>query len=246
MEKTETINEHLSLTSRTTGLSFGTDAYLLAAFVRPRSRAKAADLGSGTGVIPLLLLEKNKCKCAYGLEIQPLYADLIEKNARENGLSDRLSGVCADVRTATDRLTGGPCDLVVSNPPYLKVRAGKSCASTEKEMARHETQGDISDFCACAARLLRSGGDAYFVWRPDRLTDLISALRACRLEPKRILFVHGDCLAEPSLCLVESRKDAKSGCRVLPPLFLHEPGTSGKARRPMTERAALVYETCQI
>ena len=239
------INEELTLTESKNGLTFGTDAFLLSAFAEGGTTKKCADLGSGTGVIPLLCIQKNKFNKAYAVEIQEKFAEIIKQNAEQNGLSDKVIPLCADIRQVKPCDVGGELDVVTANPPYMTVDSGKRNEHDEKFIARHEVHGDINDFCACAYRLLKHGGKFYTVWRPDRLCDLICALRANRLEPKVIIFVHATTENEPSMVLIQSTKGAASGARVLRPLILHDSGEDAKNSK-LSADAAAIYESCSF
>lgn len=243
-ERLDEVNEQIRLIQKKQGLTFGTDAYLLAAFIRPQPRARAVELGSGTGIIPLLLCAKNKIRSAVAVEIQPSFAELIERNAALNGFSDRILTLCADVRTLTSAQIGSEVELVFSNPPYLRTDAGKSNAAIEKEIARHEVHGSIYDFCSAASSLLRTKGRFVCVYRAERAVDLLDAMRRNRLEPKRLVFIHADPLSPPSTVLVEAVKDASPSLSVLPPLFLYGALANGQQTRPLSEQAAEIYRTC--
>ena len=151
------VNEHIKLIQNPDGLTFGTDAYLLSAFVRPKGRAAAVDLGSGTGIIPLLCLARNKAAGFTAVEIQPSFCDLITRNAALNGMADRLTALSADVREIKADTVGGEVDIVTSNPPYMAPASGARNETDEKYIARHEVCGGITDFCAAAGRLLKIG-----------------------------------------------------------------------------------------
>lgn len=246
-ESLDRINEQLCLIRKRQGLTFGTDAYLLAAFVRPMSGAHAVDLGSGTGILPLLLLAKGKAARVTAVEIQESFVDLIGRNAAINGFADRITPLSGDVRTLTCRDLGGrEVDLVISNPPYMRVGSGKRNEHDEKYIARHEVLGGIADFCAAAARLLRYGGRFVTVWRPDRLTELLAALHAAALEPKRMTLVYADEAAEPCAVLTEAVKGAAPSLRVSPPLLLYEPRQEGDRARKLTPAAQAVYDSCRL
>ena len=249
-ERIDRINENLVLIQKKNGLTFGTDAFLLAAFARGQRRAQCVDLGSGTGVIPLLMLSRDKIGCGVAAEIQAPFVELIARNAQINGLQERLLALEADVRRLRVEQIGAAlgaenayADMVTANPPYMKVNAGARNRDDEKYIARHEVAGGIADFCACAARLLRSGGLFYCVWRPDRISELMRALSQNRLEPKRMVFVHADEASEPSTVLVEARLDGAPSCKLLPPLLLHEVDSRSCAHRPLTARAQRIYDT---
>ncbi len=236
-ETLDQVNEHIKLIQRKDGLRYGTDAYLLAAFVRPAASARAVDLGSGTGIIPLLCLKRDKFATAYAVEVQDDFAEMIGRNAEINALSDRLFPLGIDLRELTPEHVGGEVSIVTANPPYMKTDAGKRNASDAKYIARHEVKGDVDDFCAAAARVLKHGGSFYVVWRPDRLSELMESLSRHKLEPKRMSFVQGDANAEPSMVLIEAKKGAAHGLRLSPALILTENGVQSK-------RAEQIYQSC--
>ena len=220
---TDRVNDDLILTQRKNGLKFGTDALLLASFVPSARRSlTAAELGSGTGILSLLLLSRGKTARIFCYEIQPEYAALTAENAADNGLSDRMRVFCRDIREASPADCGGEVDLVVSNPPYLAVGAGLPSFADEKNAARREVYGGIGDFSAAAARLLRTGGSFFLVYRPERLAALFDALRAASLSPKRMTLVCEHPGAAPSLLLLEAKKGAGEGLEITRPLFLRD------------------------
>lgn len=235
-EKLLTINDGLKLIEKKDGLTFGTDAYLLSAYVRRSGRAVCVDLGSGTGVIPLLMLARNKVASVKAVELQSDFAEIISRNAELNGFCDRLAVISCDVRELNEASLGGTVDMVVSNPPYMKP-TGKANESERKNIARHEVAGGIADFCGCAARILKHGGLFYTVWRPDRLAELVSAQVAVGLEPKRMTFVYARAELSPCLVLCESKKGASPGMYVTPPLIMYRSGNE------YTDELNRIYET---
>lgn len=247
-ERLDRINEQLFLIQKKRGLTFGTDAFLLAAFVQPQPRDCAVDLGSGTGILPLLLSARRKIRRTFAVEIQPPFADLIRRNAELNGMADRIAPICRDLRELQPQDLPEQPRLIVSNPPYQKPGSGRTNRDDGNKIARHETYGGIEDFCACAGRLLQDGGRFVSVWKPERLSDLFAALRANRLEPKRMVLVHSDRFAPPCAVLTDATKSAAPGLRILPPLFLYEPLEKRGAgqSRIMTPEAKAVYETCSF
>ncbi len=220
-ERLDEVNDRLRLIQKTDGLTFGTDALLLAAFIQKKGRL-ALELGGGSGIISLLLAARGRFESIRTVEIQKEYADLIERNVALNGLSDRVQAVCADVRDHSALGERGSYDAVFSNPPYMTTSSGLPCVRNAKNTARHETSGTIEDFAKAAASMLKYGGAFYTVYRPERLPDLFSACRACRLEPKRMTFVHARASLPPSMILVECRLGGKSGLSVSRPLILDE------------------------
>lgn len=241
-EKLTEVNENIKLIQKNNGLTFGTDAYLLAAFMSTQKSATAVELGGGTGIISLLCASRNKYAKVYCVEIQESFCDVINRNAKINGFEENVVPVCRDVREIKSADVGGEVEAVFSNPPYMKVDSGKRNEHDEKFIARHEVCGDIGDFCAAAKRLLKHGGYFWCVWRPDRLTDLICALRENSLEPKEICFVHANTKSAPSMMLVKAKKGAAAGTVIDEPLFLNLDGDP----KTLTERASKIYEECSF
>ena len=217
-ERLDEVNDKISLIQKTDGLTFGTDALLLAGYVKG-SYKFGAELGGGGGIISMLLLSRNKVGKITAYEIQKDYASLIKRNAEYNNLSERLISAEADVREIRENEA---FDIVFTNPPYMKNTSGKINLSDAKAIARHEICGDIGDFCRAAKKALKYGGSFYAVYRPDRLCDIISAMRESSLEPKRITFVHADCGSESSIVLIEAKRGGKSGAILTPPLIIYK------------------------
>ncbi len=235
-ERLDEINEELSLIQKKDGLTFGTDAYLLAAFA-PKKGGTAADLGAGTGVASLLCAARAKASKMYSVEIQPEFEELCRRNAELNGLSDIITPVLKDVRELSAKDTGGEVDFVISNPPYMSADGGKGNDSTAKNIARREVCGGIGDFCAAASRILKYGGDFYTVYRFDRLCELICALRENHLEPKVMISVYPRKNSQPCLVLIKSKKGGKAGLTVSPPLIIYrESGTPPEFPVPEGEK----------
>lgn len=209
------VNDGIRLIQNKKGLTYGTDAYLLSAFIKGKRSGTAAEIGSGSGIISLLLAQRGKFEKIFALEVQEYYADLTRRNAVLNGLDGIVSAVHTDARDFKTE-----CDAVFMNPPYMKVGDGKRNEDDGKYAARHELNGDISDLCQAASGMLKFGGDAYVVYRPDRLTDLVCALRESKLEPKNICFVHQSVSHAPCLVLISAKKGGKSGVNVMRPLVL--------------------------
>lgn len=242
-ERLDKVNERITLIQKKDGLTFGTDAFLLAAFMREQKNAYAVELGAGTGIISLLCAARGKFSNIDALEIQEDFYSLTDRNIRLNGYSDRIRALRADVREISANSLSREADVAFSNPPYMSVDSGKRNISDRKYIARHEVCGDIGDFCSAAYRALKHGGRFYCVWRPDRLSSLMSALRENRLEPKVMVFVHADAMSEPSMVLVSATKGGAEGLRILPPLLLHESRSNADGARALTARAQKIYDT---
>ncbi len=228
-ERVDAVNDRLSLIQNGEGLTFGTDALLLAGYITG-SFGRALELGSGSGIISMLLLTRGKAERIDAVEVQESYAELTRRNAEYNALSDRLTAICADVREYRSDEEYG---CVFTNPPYMKATSGKMNESAKKAIARHELSGDIYDFCSSAARLMKFGGSFYAVYRPDRLADLIDAMRASKIEPKRMTFVHADTAAAPSMVLVEGRRGGRCGLKLTRPLIIYTERGHGKYTEDM-------------
>ena len=245
-ERLDTVNENIRLIQKKDGLTFGTDAYLLAAFMRSSKHARALELGGGTGIISLLCAVAEKFKEIYIAEVQEDFALLCERNAVLNNLSDKIQTVHADVRDLKADVFGGELDIVFSNPPYMRADSGKRNLHDEKFIARHEVCGNIDDFCRAAGRLLKFGGLFYCVYRPDRMCDLLAALKEQKLEPKRITFVCADHESAPSMMLVEAKKGGSTGLKLTRTLFLHNCDKDKSGKRSNTEDAKKIYEKCSF
>ena len=233
-ERLDSVNDSLSLIQKLDGLTFGTDALLLAAYVAGKFK-HGIELGGGSGIISMLLLTRNKVSNIDCCEVQEEYARLIDRNAELNSLSERLRALCTDVRELPPL---EEYDLAFSNPPYMKSDAGRENESEAKKIARHEIFGDISDFVKCARGSLKFGGAFYAVYRPDRLADLIFAMRENKIEPKRMTFVFADTEAESSMVLIEAKRGGKSGLHLTSPFIIYK----DKSHKEYTEDMNYVME----
>lgn len=237
-ERLDAVNENITLLQKKNGLTFGTDAFLLSAFCRGNAKGAAADFGCGTGIIALLLAARRRYRHIFAVEVQESFAVITAKNIEKNGFSHTVTPLFADIRTLTPKNFGQELDVVIANPPYLKRDCGFASPHAEKQIARHEEAGGIAEFAAAAAKCLKSGGLFYTVYRPERLESLFAALRAARLAPKRMVFVHDSAQKPPAMVLTETKLDACEGLRILPPLFLHESDP-----RVLSPRAQKIYDT---
>lgn len=240
-ERINKINDNLKLIEKKNGLTFGTDAYLLSAFLPKKQNYIGAELGCGTGVISLLATSRKKCQHVYAFEVQEEFCDLTRRNVELNGFADKITVIHKNVRDADSSDTGKEVDFVFTNPPYMKTDSGKANMYDEKNIARHEVCGNIDDFCACANRLLKHGGNFYVVYRPDRMTDLICALRNNNLEPKKITYIYPNSTTPPCLLLVSAKLGGKSGITVTEPIFIYKDGTT-----EYTDKFASIYENCSM
>lgn len=205
------------------GYRFAIDALLLADFVRLRHRDRAVELGTGCGVVALLIARRHTGLHVTAIEIQPRLAALARENIRRNRLDERVHLLEADLATLHKHLPAGGFDHVLSNPPYRPPTTGRLCHHPEEAHARHELLTDLPGLLAAARHLLRPGGRVSLVYPADRMVTLLTGLRKQRLEPKRLRLIHHQPEAPARLVLLEGCKDAGEELAVLPPLFLNCP-----------------------
>ncbi len=201
---------------------FGMDAVLLAAFAQVKKGEKALDLGTGTGVIPLLLKGRTAGSSFTGLEISEASADMARRSVAYNGLESEISIVTGDIRHAGSLFAAGSYDVVTSNPPYMIGGHGLVNPDTELAAARHELLCTFDDVAAAAAGALREHGRFYLVHRPFRMAEIICTLCAHRLEPKRIRLVHPYADQKPNMMLIEAVKGGRPRTEVEKPLVIYE------------------------
>lgn len=204
---------------------FGTDAFLLANFCRVRGGETACDLGTGCGIIPMLWLRGDpRPALAYGVEIQQEAHDQLLATVAANGLEQVLLPRLGDLRDKAVLPPAGSCHLVSANPPYQAAGTGLLCPDNARRLARHEELCSLEDICGAAARLLRYGGRFCVCQKPERLCDVLEAMRRADLEPKRLRFVQQRPDKAPWLFLCEGRRGGKPFLTLEPPLVVEAPG----------------------
>lgn len=203
------------------GFCFGMDAVLLGNYAKPKLNSKVVDLGTGTGIIPLIINGKNSVEKIYGIEIQEEVADMASRSVSLNKLEDKIEILNLDLKQAPEVLGVNSYDVVTSNPPYMAVGEGLINEDSKKQISRHEVKCNMEDVAEAASRLLRHHGKFYLVHRPSRLVDILISLRKHKLEPKRIRFVHPKVGEKPNLLLIEAVKAAKPELRTEAPLYVY-------------------------
>ena len=204
---------------------FGMDAVLLSAFARILPGERAADLGTGTGIIPILMEARTGNGCYVGLEIQPEMAERASRSVALNGLEEKIRILCGDLVSASALLGRASFDVVTSNPPYMKADGGLISPDSAKAIARHELCCTMEDVAREAAALLKPGGRFYLVHRPERLTEILDTLHRLRLEPKCLRMVHPYVDSPANLFLLEAVRGGAGGMKVSPPLVIYrKPG----------------------
>lgn len=229
------------------GYRFSVDALLIYSFITMPRLRRIADLGAGSGIIGLLLARKYPAAEVTLVELQERLVALARRNVAANGLEGQVRVVHADIRTAAPALrengsgplpSAGEYDLVVSNPPYRRVKTGKLSTDDERAVARHELRLSLPELIRAAALLLKHHGRFCVIHLPERLAEMITVLRGYGLEPKRLRFVHSTIGAEAKMVLIEAVKGARSGLDVAPPLVIYD------ADGGYTEEMQTLYRTC--
>lgn len=207
---------------------FGMDAVLLSGFVHTKRKDKVLDLGTGTGIIPLLLYAKTEGRAFYGLEIQEESAEMAKRSVEGNGIPTEegcerfISIVTGDIKEASHIFGRESFDVVTSNPPYMMAEHGIVNPELPKQIARHEILCDFGDIARETARVLRPGGRFFLVHRPFRLAEIFLKLTKERLEPKRMRFVHPFVDKEPNMVLIEAVKHGKPRLKIEKPLIVFD------------------------
>jgi tRNA1Val (adenine37-N6)-methyltransferase len=217
------------------GHRFSLDALLLAHFVTVKTGARIVDLGTGNGVIPLALAILHPSIEVTGIELQASMVERARRNIAHNKLQSCIKIAHGDVRSPNQIAGGGVFDAAICNPPYRKSTSGRLSANRERQMARHEIAGGLSEFLEAGSFLLRTNGRMAMVYGAVRSVDLLTAMRHAALEPKRLRYVHSFARAKASLVLVEAIKAGRSGIEVLPPLIVYQ-----RAKTYSAEAASMI------
>ena len=204
---------------------FGMDAVLLSGFAKVKEGEKVLDIGTGTGIIPILLAAKTPGQHFTGLEIQPESADMARRSVALNHLEEKISIVEGDVREADQLFSAASFDVITSNPPYMTGSHGLVNPDMPKAIARHEICCTLEDLVSQTEKLLRPGGRFFMVHRPFRLAEIMTVLTAHHLEPKRMRLVYPFVDKEPNMVLLECIRGGKPRITVEKPLIVYkEPG----------------------
>ncbi len=201
---------------------FGMDAVLLSGFARAKEGDKVLDLGTGTGIIPILMEAKTDAAHLTGLEIQPDSADMARRSVALNALEHKTDIVTGDIKQASILFGKSSMDVVTSNPPYMIGQHGLTNPHSEKAIARHEVLCTLEDVVSAAADVLKPGGNFYLVHRPFRLAEILICLSAHKLEPKRMRLVYPFIDKEPNMVLIEANRGGRSRLTVEKPLIVYK------------------------
>ncbi len=213
---------HFQIIQNPEKFCFGMDGVLLSGYAKAKSGDKVLDLGTGTGIVPILMAAKTQAGHLTGLEIQPESADMARRSVALNGLQERIDIVEGDIKEASHIFGAAAYDVVTCNPPYMIGQHGLQNPEGPKAVARHEILCTFGDVVREAAKILRPGGKFYLVHRPFRLAEIMTALVSCKLEPKRMRLVYPFVDKEPNMVLLEASRGGNSRMTVDKPLIVYK------------------------
>ena len=205
------------------GFCFGMDSVLLSDFAKKiKKGSNILDMGTGTGILGILLSAKTQDTKITGVEIQPEVADMAQRSVELNNLEERISIICENIKNLKETYNAGSFDAIVTNPPYKKKGTGGINENEAKLISRHEMTANLEDFISIASYLLKDQGNIYMVHRPERLADIMVNLRKYKLEPKIIKFAYPSQVREPNLILIKATKNAKPFLKVEKPIYIYD------------------------
>lgn len=220
-EKIEDLEEKgLKIIQARDSYRFSVDSILLVNFIRVKNYEQIIDLGTGSGIIPLLLFGKRKGLSIYGIEIQEYLADMAKRSVELNKLQDHITIVREDFRNIKKIFKSNQFDVVVSNPPYISVGQGKINPLSSRAIARHEIKCDLDDLISVSNYLLKNKGRIYLIYKSNKLIKLVITLKKYGIEPKVIKFIHPRPKEEANMVLLEGIKGGKGELKIENPLFL--------------------------
>jgi tRNA1Val (adenine37-N6)-methyltransferase len=204
------------------GYRFSIDALLLENFISARRLERGIELGTGSGIISILLARRLKDTGIIAVEIQKSLAERAKRNVSLNGLDGKVEILSKDIKELKKVFPTNEFDFAFSNPPFRKTKTGRLSISEERAVARHEIEMTLQDLIKTASYLLKHSGKFYLIYHPFRLAELIEMLRKARLEPKRMRFVHSTEGDEAKMVLIEAVKGSGTWLKIEPPLYLYE------------------------
>lgn len=212
----------LKIIQNRNGFCFGIDSILLSDFAKEiKDNSLVLDLGTGTGILSILLSKKTKLKKIYGIEVQSEVAEMANRSIVMNRLEQKVEILNENVKDLKNIFEKNIFDAIVTNPPYKELNSGKISESEKKLVSRHEISANLSDFIKISFEMLKDRGSLYMVHRPERLVDILYELRRNKLEPKNIRFVHSNVDREPKLLLIKAVKNANRFLKIEKPLYIY-------------------------
>lgn len=223
-EQDETLDtiKDIKLFQAKDGYRFSVDAILLENFISAKRLKEGVELGTGSGIMSILLGKRMKHVKVVAVEIQRALADRARRNVLLNGLDDRIEVLEKDMKALRKLYPANKFDFVFSNPPFRKAKTGRLSIFHERAVARHEIEITLPDLINTAAYLLKHSGRFFLIYHPFRLAELIGLLRKSRLEPKRMQFVHSKINGEAKMVLIEAVKGSGTWLKILPPLYIYK------------------------
>jgi tRNA1(Val) A37 N6-methylase TrmN6 len=212
----------LKLIQKKDGFCFGVDAVLLSHFAQVPKGGSVIDLGTGTGIIAVLLAGKKEPGKVVGLEIQPEMAEMAGRSVELNNLGEKVSIIQGDIRDAVALFGASSFDAVATNPPYMARGGGLLNPADSKAISRHEILCTLEDVVSTASKLLKPGGKFSMVHRPQRLADIMWTMRVSSIEPKLLRLVHPSLGKNPNLVLISGTKNGNPELRVQNPLYIYD------------------------
>lgn len=214
-------NGRLKVRQGRSGYRYSLDAVLLSAHAAPRAKNRVLDLGTGCGIVPLILAYCCPDIKIYGVEIQKSLADLAVRNVQENKMESRIEILCEDLKNLKPGDISGPVNLVVGNPPYRKAEAGRINPDRQKAAAKHEIHAQLQDILDTAGRMLLPRGRLVMVYTAERLADILLKMRGADIEPKFFRMIHPHINSAAKLILIEGLKEGNPGMKNAPPLIIY-------------------------
>ncbi len=219
-------NGRIQIKQNKYGYRFSIDAVILAHHANPKPGDKVLDLGTGCGVIPLILLYRYADLKVYGIEIQKDLFHLASLNVQENSMDEHIRILYNDIKSIKQSMTDGPVDLIVCNPPYRRVHSGRINPNQERAIARHEIKMTLADVVKVASSMLRTMGKIILIYPAERITDVFTQLRRSHIEPKSLCTIHSKKNTDAKLIIVEGVQGGGPGIKIAPPLIIYnEDGT---------------------
>ena len=204
------------------GFCFGIDSVLLSDFAKNiKKDSVVVDIGTGTGIISILLSKMAEIKKIYGIEIQEEVADMAKRSVKLNDLQDKIQIINKNIKNIFEEIEPNKIDAIVTNPPYMKLNTGAKNEEIKKLISRHEVECNLEDIIKISYKLLKSKGEFYMVHRAERIVDILYNLRKYKLEPKEIRFIHSKVGKEPNLVLIKAVKDAGEHLIIDSPLVVY-------------------------
>jgi tRNA1Val (adenine37-N6)-methyltransferase len=217
----ELLGRRVKIFQKEKGYRFSVDALLLSHFVHLKKGDLIVDLGTGSGVIAIIMAQRGGCGKVVGVDIQEELVDMARRSVMLNGLQEKVNICHGDIRKIETLFKPKYFDISIFNPPYRKLKSGRINPNDQKSIARHEIRGTLHDFLKASIYLLKKSGRAYIIYPATRMVELLSSMRTAGVEPKRMRIVHSHNSSRGEFVLVEGVKNGREELEVLPPLTVY-------------------------